>query len=267
MTYSNNTRLALAHLKSLSPSDGWSVEEKSNDVRLLRRGVALTDNYFMDLFVEPAGRTVGILSSSGRGQILVDASGRPTGKTLQLISCPSYVNGTNVNGNRSVPEPPPPSPNPYATLTDEENKSLLKYAAVAVGSIIALRLIFDAVFYIYILAFPFLYLYGVQTCPSDESFDAKQQLKRVLRGQNLPDDHPDKPRGFFQKTLAKVNASVTTELATSLGYEVSMFSALGACKVASVTVPSVNRTFVWLGVANQWRFLFAQELQTANAAS
>ena len=51
---------------------------------------------------------------------------------------------------------------------------------------------------------------------------AKKELKRVLRGEHLPENHVDKPKGFFDQALSRINATVTTELATGLGYEVSM---------------------------------------------
>jgi hypothetical protein len=259
MPLSDSTKRALVHLKNLAATDGWSAELRSDEVRLLRRSVPLTDNYFMDLFVEPAGSTVGILSSSGRSQVLVDASGRPIGRVLQLITCPSYRKGASAPVVDTVRDPPA-----MDVLTDQENKSLIMYAAYAIGAAIAFRFVLQAFFYVYLLAFPLVYLYAVQSCPSDESFDAKQQLKRVMRGHHLADDHPDKPKGLFQTTIAKFTASLTTELSTSLGYEVAMYHVGGACTVARVTVPSVNRTFLWVGALNNWRYVYSQELETAS---
>ena len=41
---------------------------------------------------------------------------------------------------------------------------------------------------------------------------------------HLPQNHPDKPKDdWFSSTIARVTASVATELATSLGYELSFF--------------------------------------------
>ena len=273
ITLTHNTKRALLHLKTLAPTDGWSIERRANsEVRLLRRSVPLTDNYFLDLYVEPAGRTVGILSSSGRSQVLVDASGTPSGRVLQLISCPSYARDSTASAaasqtNRMTSRGSSTTENletPSNTLSDDENKKLILYAAYAIGTAIALRLFLQTVFYVYILAFPMVYLFGVQSCPSDESFDAKQQLKRVMRGHHLPDDHPDKPKGVFQSTMAKWSATLTTELSTALGYEVSLYHLFGACTVASVTVPSVSRTFVWVGFAHRWRYVYCQELERDN---
>ena len=40
---------------------------------------------------------------------------------------------------------------------------------------------------------------------------------------HLPENHPDKPKDdWLSSTIARVTASVATELATSLGYELSV---------------------------------------------
>lgn len=44
------------------------------------------------------------------------------------------------------------------------------------------------------LAAPAAALYLMSTCPRDESFDGMKEFKRVLRGDRLYDDHPDKPK-------------------------------------------------------------------------
>jgi hypothetical protein len=67
-------------------------------------------------------------------------------------------------------------------LTPEQQRQILQYAAGALLSSILLKVVFNAMFYLYIVALPLVYLYCVQTCPSNESFDAKKEIKRVLRG-------------------------------------------------------------------------------------
>jgi hypothetical protein len=156
MALSDNTKRALVHLKKLTATDGWSVELKLGEVRLLRRSIPLTDNFFLDLYVEPGERTVGILSSSGRSQVLVDASGRPVGgRVLQLITCPSYR-----KESARVPVVDAVRDHPYAmddVLTDQENKKLLLFAAYAIGAAIAFRVVLQAFFYVYLLAFPLVF--------------------------------------------------------------------------------------------------------------
>jgi hypothetical protein len=149
-----------------------------------------------------------------------------------------------------------------SSLSDEQNKELIKYAVYAIASAVALRVFLSAFFSLYILAFPAVFLYAVQTLPSIESFDAKKELKRVMRGAHLPDDHADKPKGWLNETLARARAAVTTELATGLGYEVGMTSILGAVHLATVRVPSVNRCFYWVGIFGKWRYVYSMELES-----
>ena len=143
---------------------------------------------------------------------------------------------------------------------------LLTYAGYLIAGLVILKILFQTMFVLYILAFPIAYLYLVQTRPSDQSFDAKQQLKRVLRGQHLPEDHPDKPKGFLGETLARINASVATELATGLGYEVSLTTLASAATVAKVRVPTVNTDFYWLGAASRWTYVYSSEIKSENKA-
>lgn len=87
-----------------------------------------------------------------------------------------------------------------------------------------------------------------------ESFDVKKELKRILRGHHLPESHPEKPRGLFEQTLARIQATVVTELATLPGYTVRMENLVpGAVLLAVVVVPSVDMTYYWLGAANRVR--------------
>ena len=79
-------------------------------------------------------------------------------------------------------------------LSDEQNRQLLLYAAYAVGIAVAVKVVVSAIFSLYILALPVAFMYALQTCPAEASFDAKKELKRVMRGHHLPEDHPDKPR-------------------------------------------------------------------------
>ncbi|KAL7552245.1 hypothetical protein ACHAWF_015473 [Thalassiosira exigua] len=51
------------------------------------------------------------------------------------------------------------------------------------------------------LAAPAMGFYLFSTCPTSDSFDGKKELKRVLRGEKLPEDHPDKPKEAFTSLL------------------------------------------------------------------
>eukprot|EP00545_Synedropsis_sp_CCMP1620_P006101 CAMPEP_0119024182 /NCGR_PEP_ID=MMETSP1176-20130426/31406_1 /TAXON_ID=265551 /ORGANISM="Synedropsis recta cf, Strain CCMP1620" /LENGTH=256 /DNA_ID=CAMNT_0006979407 /DNA_START=97 /DNA_END=866 /DNA_ORIENTATION=+ len=228
----------------------------------------LTDNYFRDIHYDSiSGNVVGILTKGppAKGQILVDASGKVIGKTPAIVFVTTWRPGvasarTTSSSTRSEPTAPATAREP--SLSDEQNRNLIKYAAYAIGGAMALRLLLSTFFALYILAFPAVFLYALQTLPSAESFDAKKEIKRVMRGAHLPEDHVEKPRGWLGETVARVQASVATELATGLGYEVSMYTVIHAIHMATVNVPSVNRGYVWAGAFGKWRYLYSTELES-----
>jgi hypothetical protein len=206
---SASTQAALKHLKKIKPSDGWSAESRStgSTVRLLRRNVPLTQSYFLDLHHDKeSGNVVGILTPNRDGeaqsQILVDENGEPQGSKTALLRVSNWTPGASPPKTtaRSFSSTSRSSTGAGAadantgTLSLEENKELLKYVAYAIGGAVAFRLIFSAMFGLYVLAFPIVYLYLVQSCPTIESFNAKKELKRVLRGVHLAEDDPNKPK-------------------------------------------------------------------------
>jgi hypothetical protein len=203
-----STQAALQHLKKVKPLDGWSSETRSTGsgssittVRLLRRNVPLTDSYFLDLHHDPtSGCVVGILTPNRDGraqaQVLVDENGKPQGRTLALLRVSTWRPDSSAPRTSAAPcsTTAAAEADTTGTLSLEENKELLKYAAYAIGAVLAFRVLFTAMFGLYVLAFPIAYLYMVQNCPSVESFDAKRELKRILRGAHLPEDDPNKPK-------------------------------------------------------------------------
>ncbi|GKZ01522.1 hypothetical protein MPSEU_001102800 [Mayamaea pseudoterrestris] len=264
MSATKSSQSALAHLKRLKPLDGWALDFKSNTVRLLRRNVPVSETYFLGLHVTPQNQVVGILTESkngqAQGQALVDEK-RNLVKSVSIVSVKDWKKTTetahasstarsnfsssNASNNSSIPFSP------------DENKQLLQYAAIAVGAAIFLKILLSSLSGLLILILPAAYVYCVLNCPSEDSFDIKQQLKRVMRGQHLPETHPDKPKGFFSETLARFQATVATELSTSLGYNLNMINVINAALVANVHVPSIEREFYWLGVNNHWYYLFS----------
>jgi hypothetical protein len=279
MTLSTRSQQALSHLQKLRPGEGWSVQQQSQSpqknedeaaaVRLLRRNVPLTDNYFVDLYYDGTD-VVGLLSrpsansqSPTQGQVLVDAKGQIVRemklKSVRVLAkdagAPTTTSSRSGSGSGSSN-----GDDSAAMWTPEQHKQMLQMVGGAVACAVAVRVVLQTLTVLYVLAIPALYVYLVSTCPSEDSFDAKQQLKRVLRGAHLPENHPDKPRGMLSEALARLQATVATELATLPGYEVTRTSVAGAVLVSCVRVPTAAMDFYWVGAANRWFYVTSVQL-------
>jgi hypothetical protein len=258
---------ALQYLKTKKPTDGWSVQSKkdsSNLVRLVRRAVPLTDSYFLDLHRDHStGCVVGILTRPRNGQaqaqVLVNREGIPTGRMVELVPVSSWTPRQRAATTSTPASTTPSTTTTTSPLSDADNSALLRIAAGVFGALLALRVIAQAAA-VLVLVFPLAYFYLVSTCPPISSFDAKRELKRVLRGHHLPDDHPSKPQGFFGETWKRFQASVTTELATVAGYEIATQNLAGAAIVAVVRVPVAKTTCYWVGAAHKWWYLYSTEI-------
>jgi hypothetical protein len=290
------SRDALNHLRSVKPNDGWSIEiqENKNDddgLRLLRRNAPLTDHYFLDMHHSPKTNTVvGVLTKDGDTcQILVDGStGRPVlQKSVSYVSCATTYKGykpltpserrsttstttssagrsTGTNRNRTPNRPATgaiganPNANPFSDLSEEDKQLYMKYATMGVGGCIGYKILSNMVGdgFLFFLIMPVVYVYGLQTCPENSTFDAKKEVKRVLRGHHLPDDHPSKPRkgNFLEEWTAKITASVATEVSAAAGgYSFEIAPLLGGCaKHAVVTLPTLGLTCEWIGFNDTW---------------
>lgn len=300
-----SSRDALKQLKSVKPSDGWSIQIHDNEtgMRLLRRNAPLTDGFFLDIHYSPKTNTVvGVLTRDGDAcQILVDGrSGRPVlQKSVGRVSCaksyPGYQklsldsqrgpssnqegrgafagrttsssttnrtsasSNTRINRASSQPSDTNAAPaNPFENMSEEDKQLYMKYAALAIGAWVVYQILSNALgdTFLIFLILPGAYFYGLQTCPENSSFDAKKEVKRVLRGHHLPDDHPAKPRrgSFLEEWTAKISASVTTEVgAMTGGYSTEIAPLLGGCvKHAVVTLPTLGLTCEWIGAHGTW---------------
>eukprot|EP00567_Pseudictyota_dubia_P011234 CAMPEP_0197437820 /NCGR_PEP_ID=MMETSP1175-20131217/4969_1 /TAXON_ID=1003142 /ORGANISM="Triceratium dubium, Strain CCMP147" /LENGTH=310 /DNA_ID=CAMNT_0042967435 /DNA_START=92 /DNA_END=1024 /DNA_ORIENTATION=+ len=297
---SRRTEEAIRHLNRVKPVDGWSADlyvssEGTKKVSLRRRNAALSDDGFEDIVLDSngSGCVVGITTyisaagggtskkQYGRGVTLVERDGtvcrtqRDVRVTLPQEEKPSAEDVLNasrermrndreraraavaardqghsatasVNGNTSG-------------LTDEQNMQLLTAAMYAVAAAFALKILSELLS-LWLVFLPLAFLYAIQTCPSNESFDAKKELKRVMRGEKLPENHPEKPKDWLSKSIARVTASIGTELATSLGYEVCLNNIYGAFIVATVRVPSTELDFYWIGAFGKWHYLMQRPM-------
>ena len=276
------TEQALSHLRRVKPMDGWSVDNYVSSsgktlVRLRRRNIPLLEDVgFEELFHDQSGSIFGVLSyietsssdSSAhvRAMELVDRNG-------MLIRNPQKsilrINLTPPGSQSSYDAPSRQQTNNHPTLdsksqsitklevTDEEYKQLLRYGLIGMGSLLILK-VFLSNSLVYFLILPLVILYAIQTCPSAETFDAKKELKRVLRGKYLPDDQ--QPKDWLSKTMVRVQATIGTELATGLGgYESNYISIMGICVIAMLQVPLLNTEYLWIGIFGKWMYILQRE--------
>lgn len=144
-------------------------------------------------------------------------------KRRSNASTSNNSNSTNTSTRRSEAIPMP-AINVLPNLTNEQTSELAKLGLIFISGLTILKILKVLLGSIFILVLPLIILYAMSTCPTNDSFDAKKELKRVLRGHHLPENHPDKPKDdWFSSAIARVTASVATELATSLGYELHFF--------------------------------------------
>ncbi|EED96130.1 predicted protein, partial [Thalassiosira pseudonana CCMP1335] len=136
------------------------------------------------------------------------------------------ASSTNKSGNKTKPTPSSSSPNSQ----DEPPppSELVNIGITLLGTLVAARILSAVSKLATALAAPLAGLYLMSTCPRDDTFDGKRELKRVLRGENLPENHPNKPKGFLEKALAKVSASIEAEAAAFAGCKVDILDIMGA---------------------------------------
>ncbi|CAJ1934372.1 unnamed protein product [Cylindrotheca closterium] len=149
-------------------------------------------------------------------------------------------------------------------LTNEENKPFVQYGILAICGAIVIRSLIAVLSSFAILVIPLLYFYLVSCCPKPASFDGRSELKRVLRGKHLPENHPEKPKSSLEKLAAKVTASVTAEIATLPGYTTEMtpfFKPSPAAILTCMNVPTLNMQYYWVGANGKWYYVFAKEIK------
>ena len=217
------TAAAVNHLRQLRPLDGYTAEAYLSSsgkklVRLKRRNVPLKDDdEFLDIVVV-TNRVIGIqiLTASGhvgRGVVLVDENGMPSDDDSQITVDMTNVlmTASNINNHsssaRSQYQQQVPTTNPLLS-NNIDNEMILQYGIMAFGALLLLKIVVNALSSLVLILLPFLYFYAASTCPTTESFDPKKELKRVMRGAHLPEEH--QPKGFFEQGLNRLAASIST---------------------------------------------------------
>ena len=105
--------------------------------------------------------------------------------TVTPLSKITKANATPTSNNE--PEPKPNHNNDtynfFDGIMDQENANLFQFGLIVVGAAAITKVFFIAIFYaFYALAFPIAILFAMQSCPPNDTFDTKKELKRVLRG-------------------------------------------------------------------------------------
>jgi hypothetical protein len=155
------------------------------------------------------------------------------------------------------------------TTKELEQEKLMKDGILALSAIAGAVLLLKAVaasISVYLAMIPLLYIYGVNTCPPASSFDAKQQLRIVMRGDQLPENHPQKPNkgNILESFVASAKAVVASELATLPGYSIDITSLMGAALFATVTMPTADLECYWFGCNHHWYYWGSKNLSSEN---
>jgi hypothetical protein len=128
-------------------------------------------------------------SSSNSGQNTkdlpeVDAKNKTERHSQQRGSRRENMGSANAtrnapSGSASATRNAPSDLNP---LNDEQTSEIVKLGLIFIGVVTLMRMIASIFTSIYVIVVPLALLYAMQTCPSHETFNAKKELKRVLRG-------------------------------------------------------------------------------------
>lgn len=264
MALSPRTKEAIAFLNSIKPTDGYSIgiyqesATKNRKVSLRRRNVLLHDETGFNELVwdTKSGGVVGIQVSleeqnRGMGLMLVESDGTVCIKQ-RAVNVVLHEPSKTPDRLKKMKKARKPQ---NQTLSDEDSAKLLQYGMYAIGGLIALQVFSSILPMLLVIMIPAL-AYASTTLPPDESFDAKKEIKRVLRGVHLNDDNPNKPKGWFEETVARVTASVTTELSTTVaGYEVEFTHFALFATYVRVHVIAAKCECYWVGAFGKWWFL------------
>lgn len=207
------------------------------------RGLVLVDKYGKLCREDDLSVTVQLTKNTTTEKVSSGSENNRGGTNTNSQTSPLFSDPTRQDNSRATPDL---SNIATTTLSDANNEVLIQYFIIALGILLALKIIYSALNVLAIFLVPVVYLYAAANCPTNNTFDAKKELKRVMRGAHLPEEQ--KPKGFFEQGLSRLAASVTTELATSLGYDISLTDVLGAAKLACVKVPVANAEFYWMGI-------------------
>ncbi|KAL3764347.1 hypothetical protein ACHAW5_010483 [Stephanodiscus triporus] len=231
---SPRTQAALMHLRRLRPLDGYAVEcylasNGRNRVRLKRRDSRTSSSIgrpvaWSGYVRSPPRGTRGAGScwwtSAANSAAAAATTTTPSSVTVSLTNVPSggrRGSGDGGGASSSSSSSTTTAANDAAATArlDANGEVLLRYGPMALGALLVLRIVLSALGgALPLLVAPVAYMYVSASCPPNDTFDAKRELKRAMRGEHLPEER--RPRGILERGLNRLAASVTTELATSL---------------------------------------------------
>jgi hypothetical protein len=144
---------------------------------------------------------------------------------------------------------------------DENSAILVKYSFMIIGLLSIFKILSESLFYVYVLFLPAIYTYLAKVCPKQEDFNAKEELKAIIDGTNLPESDPLKPKGYFESFYSKAKASVATEYSALAGMKEEYTSVGGAALFVTVTAPALNRKYFWVGALNKFYFITLTKIE------
>jgi hypothetical protein len=72
-------------------------------------------------------------------------------------------------------------------------------------------------------------------------------------------------KGFLEKAMAKVSASIEAEAAALAGCKIEIMDIGGVLKIASIQHPITRTVFYWLGAVNKWRYITAKDFRAEHS--
>lgn len=145
-------------------------------------------------------------------------------------------------------------------LAAEQTKQTMFLAAYMIAFAISLKILATIALPLMIIALPIAFIYAQQNCPTNNSFEAKVELKKVMRGEHIQEREPTRPKGLIAGVIDRATATVQTEVAASMGYEVTLANFGGAFTVATVRYPILQQDLTWVGAFGEWRYLGCREI-------
>eukprot|EP00518_Triparma_eleuthera_P005631 CAMPEP_0182453730 /NCGR_PEP_ID=MMETSP1319-20130603/671_1 /TAXON_ID=172717 /ORGANISM="Bolidomonas pacifica, Strain RCC208" /LENGTH=271 /DNA_ID=CAMNT_0024651683 /DNA_START=150 /DNA_END=963 /DNA_ORIENTATION=+ len=240
------TQVALNHLQKEHPYSAFTigsfVNPNGDKVFIVKRkGIATSRKGYANIWLRASDKCVvgGAEAFAGRGEVLVTADGKVPSPTLSPRRSSAQAGTPSLLDNFFE------RAKGYNLDKDDPNfpfiiGGIVVVVAVALKVLVAFRSV--------LVLLP-LYLVFKNTQPKD--FDAKKELKRVLRKENLPDSHPDKPKGWLGKMATKAAASLAGEAMTAAGYKVRHDEFLGCIRIAMVELDLDGSTCMWIGCLNK----------------